>query len=117
MKSTGAIVAKTSQEISPNSVQRKGFTYGAKVPFLEGTAMSKLTNRQLQAAINKCAKGNAMAHDAQELIDQHCEVVFGASPSDADCDSIIDSVFGGCGRANGMTVEEFNQAMNDALNL
>jgi hypothetical protein len=77
----------------------------------------KLTKRQLQAQIDRAVKHGAIAHDALQIIDEHCIEVYGAVAGEFDCDSIIDAVQGGSGKPSGMTADEFDKEMRDSIKL
>jgi len=70
-----------------------------------------LSKRQLQTAINRLSKATTEAFNQRELIENHCIEVYGYGPGDIDFDIFIDSCDGGCGAADGMTVEEFEYGM------
>jgi hypothetical protein len=69
----------------------------------------------LQNLINKCAAANETYYYAQKPLNDYCEKHYGTTPSDIDCDWIIDSLFGGCGPGNKMTEKEFDASMKLAL--
>jgi hypothetical protein len=79
--------------------------------------MGKLSNKQLQRALTSLAAANTKAFKYQSMIDEHCMIIYGASPSDIDNDCFIDLVGGGNGACPGMTSEEFNQSMRECLTL
>jgi hypothetical protein len=77
-------------------------------------AMSRLTKRQLQAALDKLARANNTAREARDAIYAHSEAVYGATPGEIDNDDFIDAVDGGCGASGGMTADQFHESMTAA---
>jgi hypothetical protein len=77
--------------------------------------MSKLTKSQLQAALNSLASAVNRAQVARSKIMEHCEAVYGVTPGDVDNDAFIDSVDGGGGSATGMSAEDFDKSMREAM--
>lgn len=79
--------------------------------------MSRLGPKALQRKINLCARAYREASEAESVIYDHCMTVYGATPSDIDCETLLDSVFGSGGAAQAVTVEEFNEAMKDSIEI
>ena len=75
----------------------------------------KLTKKNLQKAIDGITKANAEAWKWDNVISEHCLDVYGVEPGEIDCDAFIDRCGGGCGAASGMSVEEFEEAMEMAI--
>ena len=75
----------------------------------------KLTKKKLQIALDKLTQANADATKWGNVIAEHCLDVYGVEPGEIDCDAFIDRCGGGCGAASGMSVEEFEEAMEMAI--
>lgn len=73
------------------------------------------TEKQFQKMIDETAKHQSRFYDAQFALMKECEVRYGCTPSDVDCDEIIDLVLGGSGGAVGMTFKAFDAAMKEAI--
>lgn len=79
--------------------------------------MDKLTNKKLDSVLKELAEANAKAWRLRDILSNHCVAVYGVDPSDIDNDQFIYAVDGGCGAANGMTVEEFHKSMLDCMKM
>lgn len=79
--------------------------------------MSKLSKRDLQAALDALTSANNQAVKARNKIVEHCEEVYGVSPYDVNNDDFIDGCDGGSGVASGMTVKDFEASMREAIDL
>jgi hypothetical protein len=79
--------------------------------------MSKLSRSALQAALDSLTAANNRAMVARNKIFEHCQVVYGLTPSDIDNDEFIDACDGGCGASSGMSAEEFEASMLAALRI
>lgn len=77
--------------------------------------MSKLTKRELQAALDALSAANNKAKAARDKISGHCLAVWGVEPGDIDNDVFIDSCDGGNGQCSGMSVDEFEQSMQECM--
>lgn len=75
----------------------------------------RLTKGKLQAKLNALASAVNRAQDARSAIYAHCEAVYGVNPGDIDNDDFIDACDGGCGAAIGMTADQFDKSMRDAM--
>lgn len=75
----------------------------------------KLTNSQLQRELDKLAKAVGKAYLARQAIYEHCEEVYGCTPSDIDNDEFLDMCDAGCGIPPGMRVAEFDTSMREAM--
>lgn len=71
--------------------------------------------RKLQSLIDATARANAAYYAAQAKLNDWCAQHYGAEPGDVDADVIIDAVFGGCGAATGLSVDEFDEEMRRNL--
>lgn len=74
-----------------------------------------LTKQKLQAALDKLTKALQQAHEARALIAEHCIDAYGVDPSDIDNDEFLDRCDGYCGQPDGMTVEDFDMSMREAI--
>ena len=79
--------------------------------------MMRLTKSMLQKKLNSLTAANNRAKEARDAIYSHCESVYGVNPGDVDNDNFIDGCDGGCGGSSGMTSDQFDQSMRDAMNL
>lgn len=77
--------------------------------------MSRLSKSKLQAALDSLAAATTRAHAAREKISEHCLAVYGCEPGDVDFDEFIDACDGGCGAASGMSADEFEAGMAEAV--
>jgi hypothetical protein len=77
--------------------------------------MDKLTKRQLQKALNDLTEANNKAVGARDKIMAHSQAVYGCEPGDVDNDAYIDACDAGMGLCEGMTVEEFEQSMEECM--
>ena len=77
----------------------------------------KLTKSQLQAALDALAKANHRAQVARDKIYAHCEAVYGVEPGGVDNDEFIDACDGGCGAGAGMTADDFDRSMRNAMEM
>ena len=71
----------------------------------------------LQKKLNQLTAANNRAKAARDAIYEHCESVYGVNPGDVDNDNFIDGCDGGCGGSSGMTSDQFDQSMRDAMKL
>lgn len=71
----------------------------------------KLTERELQAALDALAKAHNRAHIERAKIAEHCIAVYGVGPADIDNKDFINRCDGGCGVSDGMSVDEFDRSM------
>lgn len=71
----------------------------------------------LQKLINKCVKTNNAFHRAQAQLNDYCITHYGTTPSDVDCDFIIDTCLGGAGATTAITAEEFEEEFQNAIKL
>lgn len=79
--------------------------------------MSRLSPSQLQAALDSLTKANNRAQLAREKIMNHCQTVYGVEPGDVDNDNFIDACDSGNGQSNGMSVEDFDKSMREAMDM
>lgn len=79
--------------------------------------MSRLSPSQLQAALDSLAKANNRAQLAREKIMDHCQAVYGVEPGDIDNDAFIDACDGANGQSAGMSVDEFDKSMREAMEM
>lgn len=77
----------------------------------------RLTKRELQAKLKSLATANNRARAARDAIYAHCESVYGTTPAEVDNDEFIDACDAGCGSASGMTADEFDRTMRDAMEM
>ncbi|WP_448677314.1 hypothetical protein [Delftia acidovorans] len=77
--------------------------------------MSRLSKSKLQAALDSLAAATTRANAAREKIAEHCLEVYGCEPGDVDFDEFIDACDGGCGAAGGMSADEFEAGMVQAV--
>lgn len=78
--------------------------------------MSKKPNmRKLQRLIDKAAKVNTAAFQAEEALADYTKEIYGCTWSDVDADGIIDAVCGGTGVSPGMTAEAFDDEMRQQI--
>lgn len=77
----------------------------------------KLTKNELQKALDALTAANRRAHKARNKIFAHCEAVYGVTPGDVSNDSFIDACDNGCGLPAGMSADEFDRSMRQAINL
>jgi len=77
----------------------------------------RLSNSELQRALDSLAAANRKAQIANEKIANHCLAVYGVEPGDIDNDEFIDTVGGGCGSTSNMTVADFDKSMRKALEM
>ena len=49
------------------------------------------------------------------IIEDYSRQEFGTTPGEVDCDKFIDSCDGGCGASDGMSVDEFMEAMRECV--
>ncbi|MAK43121.1 MAG: hypothetical protein CMN80_03070 [Spongiibacter sp.] len=77
----------------------------------------ELTKRQLTAALQKMARLSSEFSKVQSLVVEHSIEVYGYAPHDIDNDEFIDACTGSCGESQGMTADEFDKSMKDALEL
>ena len=75
----------------------------------------KLSNKELQRALDGLAKAHTQAFMLRHKIAEHCLAVYGIDPADIDNEAFQDFVDGGCGTAAGMTVEDFDRSMRECL--
>lgn len=75
----------------------------------------RLNKTQLEAALTALAKANCRANAARNKIMEHAMSVYGVFPGDVDNDAFIDGCDGGCGDPSGMTADEFDQSMREAM--
>lgn len=75
----------------------------------------RLSKSMLQKKLTSLAMANAKAWELRDEIAKHCESVYGIDPADVDFDSFIDAVDGGCGKAIGMTADDFHAGMIDCM--
>lgn len=75
----------------------------------------KLTKIQLEKSLMALARLNSLAAIEREKIANHCSVVYGVTPGDVDNDAFIDSCDGGCGAADGMNADEFDESMRECM--
>lgn len=75
----------------------------------------KLTDEQLSRQIVLAVEGANMLRAAESQIYAHCLEVYGTTPSDCDCDSLLDTVFGCCGYAQTISVGLFDGLMKEAI--
>lgn len=79
--------------------------------------MTQLTIKELGNQIRKSVQALHHAQDAETAIYDHCETVYGLTPSDVDCEAILDTVFGYCGRAVGLSPKTFDKEMHASIAL
>jgi hypothetical protein len=79
--------------------------------------MSRLSPSQLQAALDSLTKANNRAQLAREKIMEHCQAVYGVEPGDIDNDAFIDACDGANGMSAGMSVEDFDKSMREAMDM
>tara|TARA_B100000678_G_scaffold237062_1_gene206779 strand:+ start:4820 stop:5062 length:243 start_codon:yes stop_codon:yes gene_type:complete len=72
-------------------------------------------NMKMQRLINRVAKSATEYHLASAELDMACRKIYGATPSDIECDTVLDLVYGQIGACRGVTFEIFDQAMKDRL--
>lgn len=77
----------------------------------------RLTKRELQAKLKTLTAANNRARVARDAIYAHCETVYGTTPSEVDNDAFIDACDAGCGLGGGMTADEFDRTMRDAMEI
>jgi len=75
--------------------------------------LTPVQKRKLQRLIDASVKAHNAQYEAQKFLHAYAIEVWGFSPSDRDCDGIIDGCLGGCGRSYGYGVEEFITEMNE----
>lgn len=75
----------------------------------------RLSNKELQRALNGLAKAHTKAFMLRDQIAKHCLEVYGVDPADIDNDAFIDAVDGANGASAGMTVEDFDRSMRECL--
>lgn len=79
--------------------------------------MSRLSPSQLQAALDSLTKANNRAQLAREKVINHCQAVYGVEPGDIDNDAFIDACDGASGQSTGMSVEDFDKSMREAMDM
>lgn len=77
---------------------------------------SKITRSQANAALKGLASANNKALKWRSIVMQYSMERFGCEPGDVDNDQFIDAVDGGCGYCEGMTIDEFDESMEEATN-
>ena len=77
----------------------------------------QLTRSRLQKELDTLADANNRAKEARDAIYAHCESVYGVNPGDIDNDNFIDGCDGGCGCSPGMSADQFDKSMRDAMKL
>lgn len=77
----------------------------------------RLTKSMLQKKLDSLTAANNRAKEARDAIYAHCESVYGVTPSDIDNDNFIDGCDGGCGNSSGMTSDQFDKSMRNAMQL
>ncbi len=75
----------------------------------------RLSNKELQRALDGLAKAHTRVFTLRAKIAEHCLEVYGVDPADLDNHDFIDGVDGGCGTSAGMTVEDFDRSMRECL--
>jgi hypothetical protein len=75
----------------------------------------KLTDKQLSTQIRRLVKTAVSYRAAEEQIYAHCLEVYGYTPSDCDCDTLLDSVFGYNSMNSYVSPEEFHEHMTEAI--
>jgi hypothetical protein len=75
--------------------------------------VNKREETKLQRLIDRAAETSSAHFKAVTELDDFCLAHFGATPSELDADSIIDSVLGGGGEAAGMKASEFIAIMQN----
>ena len=75
-----------------------------------------ITEKRMQQALNGLVSAHNRAFKWRKIVEEYSIQEFGHDPADIDCDEFIDACDGGCGLANGMTVDEFRAAMANSLN-
>ncbi|EPG2416616.1 hypothetical protein QEK82_001555 [Stenotrophomonas maltophilia] len=78
---------------------------------------SATERRKLQRLINLTTKGANAFYWANKALCEFCIEKYGCEPADVDCDQIIDSVQGGAGDSAGLTADEFDAAMREAMEM
>ena len=78
---------------------------------------SEKERRRLQRLINRTAKAASAFYMANKALCEVCIEKYGCEPADVDCDQIIDSVQGGAGDSAGLTADEFDAAMREAMEM
>lgn len=75
----------------------------------------KLSKRQLDASLKALSKFNNLAAIERDKIMEHCDAVYGVAPGDIDNDAFIDRCDNGCGRTDGMSADDFDRSMREAM--
>ena len=75
----------------------------------------RLSNKELQRALDGLAKAHTRACILRNKIAEHCLEVYGVDPADIDNEIFQDSVDGGCGTSASMTVADFDRSMRECL--
>lgn len=73
--------------------------------------------RKLQRLIDRTAKAASAFYWANKALCEFCIEKYGCEPADVDCDKIIDSVQGGAGDSAGLTADDFDAAMIEAMEM
>ncbi len=76
-----------------------------------------LNKKELTSALKKMARLSREFCRVQAVIVEHSLEVYGHSPHDIDNDEFIDACTGACGEPQGMTAQEFDKSMKQALQL
>jgi len=82
---------------------------------VEEMKSNKLSKSKLQNALDGLANAHDRVRKWRTIIHEHCIEVYGQDPADVDNDDFIDSCDGGCGYCRGMTVENFEKSMEQAI--
>jgi hypothetical protein len=71
-------------------------------------------NKKLAAMIRKAVKASNAFHLANQALNEYCIDRWGFEPGDRDVDGILDGCMGAAGMASGLSVQEFEQLMEEA---
>lgn len=74
-----------------------------------------MPRKSLQKLIDECTFASGMAWRAQAALNERCEEMFGMTPSDVDCDEVLDSVFAASGPGRTMPEKQFTELMKRAI--
>lgn len=76
-----------------------------------------MNKRKMQRLINRTARASSLFYEANKELCTYCLEVYGCEPADVDCDQVIDAVQGGAGASAGLSVQEFDAAMREAIEM
>ena len=81
--------------------------------------MSKTISKSKLARLMRASvSANNKAHLASSNLDSFCEENYGLAPSDIDCESIIDDIYGALGLSEGeLSPEEFHEEMKKSFKM